>query len=262
MAYEREDDDLQRQLEQQLGPEPVREMPGIGMSAQPVGGSVAYEPPKVEGLGAVPPSSGGNPLGGANTGVAGGKDLGAPAKAPLAPAAGGALGRYGTADIDGAGDLKAGGYGGEGFSYNERSARGERGANTIKNTFGKIASRYDPTQPGAAKAVVADPDFQRFFPEARIVEHPNGDLIDFGDGKPVDVLRAARAGGSGEAWQWGADDGTGAPAAMAGGGGGMNLQGLLTGDPMAGIQSEVDKLMGGQSKEEQTLIQQLLAEGR
>lgn len=240
MAYEREDDDLQRQLEAQMN------------QTQPAGGSTPLD---LAGLG----NAGG---------VAGGKDLGMPApSAPppppkLAPMAGGAMARYGTADIEGAGDLKAGNYGGEGFSYNERASRGERGANTIKNSFGKIASRYDPTQAGASKAVMADPDFQKLFPEAKLVEHPNGDMIDFGDGNPVDVLRAARAGGAGEAWQWGVDDGSGGGG--AGGAGGLDMNSLMAGitgggDPMAAITGNIDQLVNGQDPEMQTLIQKILA---
>jgi hypothetical protein len=51
---------------------------------------------------------------------------------------------------------------------------------------------------------MADPDFLKFFPEAKLIEHENADLVDFGDGNPVDLLRGAVAGGAGEAWQWGA----------------------------------------------------------
>lgn len=260
MSYEREDDplDLQQQLESQLNqPQPIG---GVGPVADLGGGRVpgqesygfglnADRTPAVGPTGspALPPSA--NPTAGA---------------ASMAPPrmAGGALARYGTADIEGAGDLRTGSFGGEGFSYADRAARGERGANTIKNSFGKIASRYDPTKPGAARSVMADPDFQRLFPEATIVEHPNGDLIDFGDGKPVDVLRAARAGGAGEAWQWGVEDD--AAPAQQGGGGGINLQALAAGigggaDPMAAIQAELQRLTGGQ--DEQSMIQQLLSQG-
>ncbi len=248
-------DDLQRQLEQQ--------MQGQGGTPPP---SPLAPPVSPGGLprNTTQPVGGATPLGGQNTGVTGGmtphqSDLGA-TPPPMAKMPGGAMARYGTADIEGAGDLKAGNYGGEGFSYDSRAAAGERGGNTIKNSFGKIASRYDPTQAGAAKAVMADPDFQRLFPEATLVEHPNGDMIDFGDGKPVDVLRAARAGGAGEAWQWGVDDGSGGGG---GGQGGYDINSALSaiggGDQMGGIQSEIDKLINGQDPEAQTLIQKILA---
>lgn len=268
MAFERMmngDEDLQKQLERQLGDPPT--MPsqnwqsyadkGTAPASMTSGGAVQAPQPQNQsplmervqvGRGAdgqvtmdqVPAAS-------------------QPSMANAAPKTGGALARYGTGDIADAKGLKTGGYGGEGFSYESRAAAGERGADTIKNSFGKIASRYDPTQAGASKAVMADPDFQRLFPEARLVEHPNGDMIDFGDGKPVDVLRAARAGGAGEAWQWGADDGGGGAQQM----GGMDINSLVAGigsgaDPMAAIQAQIAAASNGQ--DEQTLIQQLLAQ--
>lgn len=298
MAYERytEDpgDELARQLEQQQ------------MRTQPMGtpsmlGSSAYRAGSVDPRDADPASGYGpggvlNPAyrGGVstgsgdfgagarpdmtarNTGVAGGKSKGTPTQSGAAPGAGqtggmapvpgGAMARYGVADIADAKDLAWGSTGRlEGFNTNDWGKPDVRGNHTIKNTFGKIASRYDPTQPGAAKAVMADPDFQRFFPEAKLVEHPNGDLIDFGDGKPVDVLRAAVAGGAGEAWQWGADDGTGGGGGGGdmGGGGGLDMNrliaGITGGDPLGGIQSELDELINGQDPQSQTLIQKILA---
>lgn len=246
---EREDDDLQKQLEQQMASDP-----------DAVGGYNSFANPS------------GNPLGGSNTGVAGGKPLGGVSTQPVGGAenvTGGADPRAGYArtaaannykDIEGAGGLKTGAHMGglEGFNTGGWGTE-ERGSNTHKNTFGKIASRYDPKQAGAAKAMMADPDFQAYFPDAKLVEHPNGDLIDFGDGRPVDVLRGAQAGGAGEAWQWGVDDGSG------GGGGvpsasGVTVDSLMGGDPLAGIQSNIAGLVGGQESDEQTLIQQLLAE--
>ena len=207
----------------------------------------------------------GNPLGGANTGVAGGKDMGSPVALPLASgtsradaARAAAANNY--TDIEGTDPLKTGGYLGNLEGFNTQGwGTGERGSGTHKNKFGQIASRYDPTQAGATKALMADPDFQAYFPDAKLVEHPNGDLIDFGDGKPVDVLRGARAGGAGEAWQWGVD--AGGPGAGAGGSQmPRSAADLMGGDPMGGIQSQISQLIDGQNPQEQSLIQQLLAE--
>lgn len=260
---EREDDELQKQLERQMQAE---------SDPTAVGGYNSF----------ADPSAAGNPLGGSNTGVAGGKPATVPVASagpmdPVIPAAdptlskGGADPRAGYArtaaannykDIEGAGGLKTGGFMGglEGFNTGGWGTE-ERGSNTHKNTFGKIASRYDPKQAGAAKAMMADPDFQAYFPDAKLVEHPNGDLIDFGDGRPVDVLRGAQAGGAGEAWQWGVDDGSGG---AAGGGApsasGVTVDSLMGGDPLTGIQSNIAGLVGGQEADEQTLIQQLLAQ--
>lgn len=260
---EREDDELQKQLERQMQAE---------SDPTAVGGYNSF----------ADPSAAGNPLGGSNTGVAGGKlkdvgvgsvgdSIGGVSTQPVGGAANVADPRAGYArtaaannykDIEGAGGLKTGGFMGglEGFNTGGWGTE-ERGSNTHKNTFGKIASRYDPKQAGAAKAMMADPDFQAYFPDAKLVEHPNGDLIDFGDGRPVDVLRGAQAGGAGEAWQWGVDDGSGGGA---GGGApsasGVTVDSLMGGDPLAGIQSNLAGLVGGQEADEQTLIQQLLAQ--
>lgn len=177
----------------------------------------------------------------------------------------GALAQYGTGNIEGAQGMSTGGYMGqlEGFNTGQWGTD-ERGTNSIKNTFGKIASRYDVTQPGATKALMQDPDFQRFFPGAKLVEHPNGDLIDFGDGKPVDVIRAARAGGAGEAWQWGAD--AGAPAGAGGGGGSyqnlINNIGTGGGDPMADINAQINGIVNGADPQTQALIQQMLRDSQ
>lgn len=161
----------------------------------------------------------------------------------------------GYTDIEGAGDLKTGNYGVEGFNTAGWGTN-ERGTNTMKNSFGKIASRYDPTQQGAAQALMADPDFKSLWPEATIVEHPNQDLIDFdgpGGQPPVDVLRAATAGGAGQGWQWGVRDGGGG-AAMP-----TDAAGLMGGDPLALINENINGLIGGeQDSMTQRLIQQIL----
>jgi hypothetical protein len=140
-------------------------------------------------------------------------DVGTPSapsvSVPTAPMAGGALARYGTGNIAGAENLSTGSMSMPGFNTAGWGTQ-ERGTNSIKNTFGKIASRYDPRAPNATQQIVNDPDFKQFFPEAKIVPHPKGDLIDFGDGRPVDVLVNAREGGSGDAWAWQTQGGGGA----------------------------------------------------
>ena len=140
----------------------------------------------------------------------------------------------GWTDIAGTEGFSAGPFVGslEGFNVNGWGS-GERGSNTLKNTFGKIASRYDPTQPGAAQQVLSDPDFKSLWPNATIVEHPNQDLIDFdgpGGEDPVDVLRAATAGGAGQAWQWGVKGGGGD---VSQGPGGPAAQAYLAGMPQS-----------------------------
>ncbi len=175
---------------------------------------------------------------------------------------------YGTADIAGEEQL---GWGDPsrmtGFNTNAWGTD-ERGSNTVKNSFGKIASRYDPRQSGAAQSVSGDSDFQRLFPEARLVQHAKGDLIDFdGDGPepPVDVLRNAVEGGSGDAWafQAGGDGGGAMPAQGGGmdpmamlGGQGNSLDALGESDVLAQILKELQGAQGGD--EGQALLQSLM----
>lgn len=129
----------------------------------------------------------------------------------------------------------------------------DKAANSMKNTFGRIASRY-ANKPSSIDAIMADADFQRYFPGAKKVAGGAGDKIDFGgmlsdfeSGVPVgvvDVLGAADPNAdtsAGWTWQDEANDGGGAMAAMGGGAGG--------GDPLAallgGAQGNLDAL--GQS---------------
>lgn len=157
-------------------------------------------------------------------------------------------------DIAGAEQIGAGNYLGQLEGFGNIDPGGERGSNTHKKLFGRIASRYDVTQPDAVRRLMADPDFQAAFPDAQLVEHPNADLIDFGDGNPVDVIRGAVAGGSGEGWQWGVDAGGGDMGGFGGVdglGGGYDLNSLLTGqtDPMADIMRRIQDLQAGNMPE-------------
>lgn len=145
----------------------------------------------------------------------------------------GALAQYGTGNIAGASGIQTGNFMGqlEGFNTNAWGGNAPEGyeADSIKNTMGKLMSRVDVTQPGAVDALLAQPEIAQLFPMARKVEHPNGDLIDFGDGNgPVDVIRGAVAGGSGAAWQWGSNDGGGQ---SMGGPGGPSAQAYQMGMP-------------------------------
>lgn len=109
-----------------------------------------------------------------------------------------------------------------------------KAANTVKNTFAKIASRYQNT-PSGLRALMNDPDFKAAFPNARLVEGGAGDKIDFGgvlsdfeSGTPVGIVDVGLSfdptNDTGAGWWWGAgDDGSGgggggpAPAPQGGG---------------------------------------------
>ena len=219
---------------------PGQENYGFGQNAD---GSSALGP---NGSPALPPST--NPASGATS-------MGDPRSAASRAAA-----ANGWTDIAGAETLTAGAHVGalEGFNTGGWGS-GERGSNTHKNTFGKLASRYDPMDPQSTQKLMADPDFMAFFPDAKLIEHPNADMIDFGDGKPVDVKRASVNGAS-PAWQWGVDaGGAGAPGGAPGGPGappgapganGLGQDPALAAQLMAALQGGGD---GG------TSIEQLMA---
>ena len=166
-------------------------------------------------------------------------------------------------DIAGAEKIGAGNFVGQLEGFGNIDPNGERGSNTHKKLFGRIASRYDVSQPGAVRSLMQDPDFAAAFPDAKLVEHENADLIDFGDGNPVDVIRGAVAGGSGQGWQWGVNAGQGAPQ----GGGPMDQSQFMPSNYSAGqggdqmSQQLMAALQGGagQFGDGSVSIEQLLA---
>lgn len=101
----------------------------------------------------------------------------------------------------------------EGFQVGSDYGGDLKARNSVKNTFGRIASRYPATPQGLQQAM-QDPEFKQAFPNARFVEHPTGDKIDFGgvlsdfeSGSPVGVVDVGRAfSGQGQTeqtgWQW------------------------------------------------------------
>lgn len=88
----------------------------------------------------------------------------------------------------------------------------QKAANSVKNTFGRIASRYDTNAPGFLQALLGDADFQRYFPDARLgPEEGRGGMIDFGgvlsdfeSGVPVGLVDVLNAydGQTSKGWQW------------------------------------------------------------
>jgi hypothetical protein len=180
----------------------------------------------------------------------------APPRATIGDPTRGAFAQYGDGNIAGTEGMATGNYMGqlEGFNTGAWGSN-ERGSNSIKNNFGKIASRYDVSQPGAVRSLMQDKDFQNLFPGAKLVEHPNADLIDFGDGNgPVDVIRGAVAGGSGAGWQWGANPIGGAPGAQGAPMGGAPAGG---GDQLTSMMAALQG--GGQGFEQGVSIEQIMA---
>lgn len=92
------------------------------------------------------------------------------------------------------------------LDYDNESAK-----NSMKNIFGQIASRYKAA-PSMLDAVLNDPDFKAFFPNARKAQSSAGDQIDFGgqidphSGAAVGIVDVGGAfdpsNDSGAGWTW------------------------------------------------------------
>lgn len=202
---------------------------------------------------------GGGPLGGSNTGVAGGPDR-----------SGTTPGGAGGADMEWRKTLSYGGGPGTLSGFNTAGYDNDKAANSVKNTFGRIAQRY-PNTPEGLRQVVNDPDFKRAFPNARLLEGGVGDKIDFGgvlsdfeSGSPVGVVDVGQAfdlaNNSGTSWAW-MPDGEGDPGMGGDGGGGgnfgMDLRSILAGeDPLDDIMKRISDLNGGRTPdaEQQALM--------
>lgn len=157
---------------------------------------------------------------------------------------------------------------GQNFGWNTGDYGGDEGAATsMKNTFHALSRRYANT-PSGLRQLVQDPDFKRAFPNARIVEHPTGDKIDFGgqvdwhSGEPVGIVDVGRAFNgetdTGEGWDWmpemagGGGFAGGAPAPQ---GGPQDLSGYQF-DPQA--QALLAALQGGNQDNFNVSIEEIL----
>lgn len=172
-----------------------------------------------------------------------------------------------------------GGYAGVGTMRGFNTARDyggdQKAGNSVKNTFGRIASRYQNSA-GGLDALMQDPDFLRYFPNAtRNADKINfgGVLSDFESGTPVndvDVLEALDGQGNSSGWQWLDQAGAGQ------GGGGTSTKsmvapssdlftaimgngGLAGNDTLEQIQREIQALMSGQPSDvsQQAFLQAL-----
>jgi hypothetical protein len=160
-----------------------------------------------------------------------------------------------------------GGYAGVGTmgGFNQSGYGGDmKAANSMKNTFGRIASRYGNNAEGL-NSVMNDADFKRYFPNAKLgAENGRGGMIDFGgtlsdfeSGTPVGLVDVLKAydGTNAEEWQWGDQNFAGDA-----GGGGMDanmappsdlMQALTAGGGLTGndtlekIQKELQALING-----------------
>jgi len=164
--------------------------------------------------------------------------------------------------------------------------------NSVKNTFGRIASRY-ANAPNSVEAMMADPDFKSAFPNAKRVAGGAGDKIDFGgvlsdfeSGSPVGVVDVLTASdprnNTANGWAWMPDgeggmvqtQGTSTPQANAPTGGQRIDNGSIgrpapadapaqtppqNADPMAAIMAEIQALQngGGSPMEQDALLKML-----
>ena len=143
-----------------------------------------------------------------------------------------------------------------GFNTNEWGEGGSAGYhdNSVKNTFGKLATRYDPS-PDGARQLVGDPDFKRMFPQAELIDHPTDPKIRFfPDDEPVDVLIASGEGG----WGW-QPEGGGGGAAGAGGGFGIgttDIDALAESD----ILKKIQEALAAMGKGEQPMLDEAIGQ--
>lgn len=147
-----------------------------------------------------------------------------------------------------------------GFNTAEWGEGGTEGYHdtSVKNTFGKLASRYEPT-PDNARVLVNDPEFRRMFPDAELIDHPTDPKIRFFPGdEPVDVLIASGQGG----WGWQPEGGGGGgmagggTASPGGGSGGLDISALTDGDVLKKIQAALAAMGRGETPELDPAIQQ------
>ena len=71
---------------------------------------------------------------------------------------------------------------------------------TLKYQAGRLATRYDPANPNALTALLADPEFKRLFPNATIVDSRSG-TVNFGSAGDIDMIKNFGAPDAEWAWQ-------------------------------------------------------------
>ena len=161
-----------------------------------------------------------------------------------------------------------------GFEVGSDYGGDTKARNSVKNTFGRIASRYANTAAGR-EALLRDEDFRRYFPNAQLgPESGRGGTIDFGgvlsdfeSGVPVgivDVLEQLDDQGNSTGWQW-LDQANSGAASTGGGGGQMPgggtsaIDALGNNDALAQILAQIQALQNGeQNPMERDILMQLL----
>lgn len=284
-GYDNSDERIQRQLERQRlaaggGQPPLNTTQPVGVGAPVAPPPLAAPPNRV-------PGQEGYGFGNNADGTPGLNNAGQPALPPSVNPPAGATsmppnGPAGSADLAWRKTLAYGGGPGQLNGFNTTGqGYDDKAANSVKNTAGRILQRYPSTPEGLTQAV-NDPDFQRAFPNARLVPGGAGDKIDFGgvlsdfeSGVPVGVVDVGQSfdprNNTGAGWRWGHDDGGpseaggggGVASSSSGGGIGMDLTSILAGtDPMDDILKRIQDLQGGQTPDaERKELQRLMRGG-
>ncbi|MBA3578921.1 MAG: hypothetical protein H0W42_02950 [Gemmatimonadaceae bacterium] len=94
-----------------------------------------------------------------------------------------------------------------GFEVGSDYGGDTKARNSMKNTFGRLASNMAST-PEAVRQLVASDEFKRYFPHAKLLDHATDPKIDFGgtlsdfeSGVPVGIVDVLERSGEG-GWQW------------------------------------------------------------
>ena len=156
-----------------------------------------------------------------------------------------------------------------GFQVGSDYGGDQKARNSMKNTFGRLASNYAAT-PEGLRQLVASEEFRRYFPNARLLPGGAGDKIDFGgtlsdfdSGVPVGVVDVGQAfdpsNNSGAAWAW-MDEANDGGGPMGGGGVGIpgGVDGLINAD-LSGVLAPAQQLTEG-GDIDPALLQQMLGQ--
>ena len=148
-----------------------------------------------------------------------------------------------------------------GFAVGSDYGGDTKARNSMKNTFGRLASQFGASTPDAVRQLVQTEEFRRYFPNARLLDHASDPKIDFGgqlsdfeSGTPVGVVDVLAASGQ-NGWQW-------LDEANSGGMGGAPMGGsvddLMNAD-LSGIMQQAQALTEGEDIDP-LLLQQILGQ--
>lgn len=139
----------------------------------------------------------------------------------------------------------------EGFDANNF---GDDQMQTLKYQAGRIFSRHNPEDPNVLQSILNDPEFKALYPNAKGM---GPDKIDFGDGRPVDVIRGHGAAGSRFSWQTEDMQGGGGNGAVSGGNAMMG-----GGSQPSALALQLAQQNSGQSTDTLAMIMKILSQNK